>query len=212
MKETTKHILDRYSNTHVFIHLMQECILEAANEIIACYKNGGKLLICGNGGSNADADHIAGELIKGFVKQRRIDKKIAEKIENFGAREMIDKLQGSLPVINLGAHTSLITAVANDIGAEMIFAQQVMGYGKKGDLLIGITTSGNSEDVIYAGIVARAKEMHTILLTGGDGGKAKGVFEVSLAVPETTTADIQDMHSVIYHALCMMIENEFWEI
>lgn len=191
---------------------LQDYMLEAADKIATCYRNGGKLLICGNGGSNADADHIAGELVKGFVKQRRIDKQIAEKIESFGAQEMVDKLQGSLPVINLGAHTSLITAVANDIGAEMIFAQQVMGYGKKEDLLIGITTSGNSIDVIYAGIVAKAKEMHTILLTGGNGGKAKEVFGLSLVVPETTTADIQDMHSIIYHALCMMVENEFWEI
>lgn len=212
MKETTKSILNKYAQTHTFMCSMQDCILKTADEITACFRNGGKLLICGNGGSNADADHIAGELVKGFVKQRRIDGQTAKKIKDFGAQGMVEKLQGSLPVINLGAHTSLITAVANDIGAEMIFAQQVMGYGKKGDLLIGITTSGNSTDVIYAGIVAKAKEMHSILLTGGDGGKAKKVFGDFLTVPSTVTADIQDMHSVVYHALCMMVENEFWEI
>ncbi len=212
MKKTTEKIFEQFLTRYPFMNPVREEIVFATNQIIACYQNNGKLLVCGNGGSNADADHIAGELMKGFVKQRKIETQIAKKMEQFGAKNMIEKLQGALPVINLGAHTSLLTAVANDIGGEMIFAQQVLGFGQKGDLLLGISTSGNSKDIICAGLVAKAKEMKTILLSGKDGGEAKEVFDFPLLVPDCQTADVQSMHSAVYHAVCMMVENEFWDI
>lgn len=212
MKETSEVILNKYMQQYGFMRMLKKDLVLIISEITECCKNNGKILICGNGGSNADADHIAGELMKGFMRRRRIEGPIADKIACLGMPEITEKLQGSLPVINLGAHTSLVTAVANDIGGEMIFAQQVMGYGRKEDLLLGITTSGNSKDVIYAGTVAKAKEMKTILLTGRNGGKAAELFDYSLKVPADFTADIQDMHSVIYHAVCMVVENEFWDL
>lgn len=212
MKDNTLEIFESYKNKYEFMAEMETDIIESVQMIIDCYNNAGKLLVCGNGGSNADADHIVGELVKGFVKKRTINESYRKVMERYGAGELAKKLQGGLPAINLGAHTSLITAVINDMDGEAVFAQQVMGYGKTEDILLGISTSGNSVNVINAGIVAKAKGMKSILLTGGTGGKGKEIFDISLIVPDNITANIQDMHTGIYHAICMMVENEFWDL
>lgn len=212
MKEETKQVLQRYLDKYAFIGEMQNDILEAFNLLVDCYKSGGKLLICGNGGSAADADHIVGELLKGFEKYRPLEVEQKKLYEQFGeeGKMLANRLQGSLPAINLCAHTSLISAVINDIGGEEIFAQQVVGYGKKGDVMIGISTSGNSKNVINAGMVAKVQDVKTIGLTGNKHGKMDDIFDIVLKVPCTVTCDIQDMHSVVYHTLCAMVESEFW--
>lgn len=169
------------------------------------YENGGKLLVCGNGGSAADSDHIVGELMKGFYKQRRLS---AEEKGRFG--EQGDKLQGALPAIALTQHSAFSTAFLNDVDPEMVFAQQVYGYGKEGDVFLGLSTSGNSGNVISAAKVAKAKGITVIAMTGRDGGKLKALSDVCLIAPARMTADIQELHLPIYHALCAMLEEYFF--
>lgn len=212
MKKSTQKILFDYKNTYPFINQIETLILKAFCIIDDCFKNNGKLLICGNGGSAADADHIAGELLKGFIKKRQLDNIID--YEQYGpeGEKLAQKLQGSLPVINLSAHTSLITAIINDIGAEVIYAQQLIGYANKNDVLIGISTSGNSENILNAAIVSKIKKIKSIGLSGENGGRMKELFDCTICVPSNETCHIQDMHSVVYHCLCAMLENERWDI
>ena len=179
-------------------------------ELVFCmmkdsYEKGGKLLVCGNGGSAADSDHIVGELMKGFYKQRRLP--AAEKIR-FG--EQGEKLQGALPAIALSQHSALSTAFLNDVDPEMVFAQQVYGYGVEDDVFLGLSTSGNSVNVISAAKVAAAKGMKVIAMTGKDGGAMRDLSDVCLVVPAQMTADIQEFHLPIYHALCAMLEDYFF--
>ncbi len=177
------------------------------------YRGGGKVLICGNGGSASDSEHIVGELMKGFMSRRPIPEtmrsRLIEQFPDDGAY-LADHLQGALPAISLVSHTALMTAYANDVAADMVFAQQVYGYGAKGDVLIGISTSGNSVNVIRALQVARAVGMRTIGLTGRSGGKMKGLCDVTIRVPWESTPDVQERHLPIYHALCIMLEEEFF--
>lgn len=169
------------------------------------YEKGGKLLVCGNGGSAADSDHIVGELMKGFYKQRKLP--AAEKIR-FG--EQGEKLQGALPAIALSQHSALSTAFLNDVDPDMVFAQQVYGYGVEDDVFLGLSTSGNSVNVISAAKVAAAKGMKVIAMTGKDGGAMRELCDVCLIVPAQMTADIQEFHLPIYHALCAMLEDYFF--
>ena len=214
MKNVTKDLLQKYIENHKFIGEIKEDVIKAFLILDESFKQGGKLLICGNGGSAADADHIVGELLKGFTKQRPLTEEQRNLYLQFGdlGMELAKKLQGSLPAINLCAHTSLLTAVINDIGGEEVYAQQVVGYGNEGDILLGISTSGNSKNVINAGMVSKVQYLKTIALTGKSGGKMAELFDVAIKVPSTITCDIQDMHSIIYHLLCAMLELERWEV
>lgn len=188
--------------------------ITTAYEILKeCYENGGTLLIAGNGGSAADAEHIVGELMKGFVKPRRLETSFQEELKKVDATDgslLADKLQRGLPAIALTGHPSLSTAYLNDVDGNMIFAQQTLGYGKKGDVLLGISTSGNSQNVRYAMTVAKALGMKTIGLTGRDGGHMKEMADVAVIVPETETFKIQELHLPVYHALCLMLEERFF--
>ncbi len=188
--------------------------IEEAYEILKeCYENGGKLLIAGNGGSCADAEHIVGELMKGFVKQRAVSADFAEKLKTADpklGKELVEKLQGGLPAIALTGHPGLSTAYLNDVDGEMIFAQQTYGYGRKGDVLLGISTSGNSRNIMYAVTAAKAVGMKTIGLTGKDGGLLKKAADTAIVVPETETFKIQELHLPVYHALCLMLEEQFF--
>jgi phosphoheptose isomerase len=209
-------VIDRYISKNNFLEdsSLLDNIKKSYEILNECYNKNGKLLICGNGGSAADCDHIVGELVKGFTKKRPLNEALKKKICEFGELgiEMSDKLQESLPAINLSAHISLLTATLNDIGGEEVFAQQVLGYGDSTDVLIGISTSGNSANILKAGIVAKAKGMKTISLSGRDGGKMKEIFDISLIMPSNITSEIQDKHSVVYHLLCEMLEADRWEI
>ncbi len=189
--------------------------IEVAYELIKnMYKDGGKLLVGGNGGSAADSEHIVGELMKGFCKKRKISTDLAEKLENINGDlglELGKCLQGALKAIAITGHTGLTTAFANDVDPNMIFAQQVYGYGDNKDILLCISTSGNSKNLIYAAITAKAKGMKVITLTGKDGGKLKEYSDISIIVPENETFKIQELHLPIYHALCLELEEFFFE-
>jgi D-sedoheptulose 7-phosphate isomerase len=195
---------------------LSECVedIEQSFELIkSSYHNGGKLLVCGNGGSASDSEHIVGELMKGFMSRRPVSADIRRKLTEAFADQggyLADHLQGALPAISLVSHSALISAYANDVAADMVFAQQVFGYGKPGDVLLGISTSGNSRNVVHALQVARALGLHTVGLSGRDGGEMKGLCDAAIVVPWDSTPDIQERHLPIYHALCIMLEEEFF--
>ena len=188
--------------------------ISAAFGIIAdSYSKGGKLLIAGNGGSASDAEHIAGELMKTFAKKRNLpDSFITDikKVDSEIADYLIPRMQPGLPTIALSGHASLNTACINDIDGNITFAQQVYGYGKETDVLLAISTSGNSKNVLYAAAVAKAKKLKIIALSGGTGGALKKVADVSIIVPETETYKVQELHLPVYHCLCQMLENHFF--
>lgn len=190
--------------------------IEKAYEIMEeCFASGHKLLIAGNGGSCSDGEHIAGELMKGFKLQRKCTEEFAKKLKSIDAErgaELAEKLQGGLPTIALDNHQALNTAYVNDVenGGLLTYAQQVYGYGKAGDVLLGISTSGNSKNVAYAAVVARAKGMKVIGLTGAKGGNLASVADVTIKVPETETYMIQELHLPVYHCLCLMLEERFF--
>ncbi len=185
------------------LNICKNDIENALALMIDTYKKGGKILVCGNGGSSADADHIVGELMKGFLKSRKVtDERIPQ--------ELREKLQGALPAISLSAHASLMTATINDNDADMVFAQQVYGYAKDNDLLIAISTSGNSKNVVNAVKVAKSLGVKTIALTGETGGELKQLADVTICAPSTETYKIQEYHLPIYHYLCASVENEIF--
>ncbi len=197
--------LARLTERYPALVKMEDEIKRAYEIIKDSYEKGGKLLVCGNGGSAADSDHIVGELMKGFYKQRKL---LAEEKRRFG--EQGEKLQGALPAIALTQHGALSTAFLNDVDPEMVFAQQVYGYGREGDVFLGLSTSGNSVNVISAAKVAAAKGMKVIAMTGKGGGALKTCSDVCLIVPAQVTADVQELHLPIYHALCAMLEDYFF--
>ena len=188
--------------------------ISAAFRILAnSYTDGGKLLIAGNGGSASDAEHIVGELMKNFEKKRALPDSFIFDIKKVNieiAEYLIPRIQPGLPTIALSGHASLNTACINDIDGNITFAQQVYGYGKETDVLLAISTSGNSKNILYAAVVAKAKIMKIIALTGGSGGALKNLADVSIIVPETETFKIQELHLPVYHCLCRMLENHFF--
>ena len=188
--------------------------IEAAYKILEeAYTNGRKLLAGGNGGSAGDSEHIVGELMKTFEKKRPIPADVTARMEEIDTERGVllgKELQGALTAISITGHTALTTAVGNDVRPEFGFAQQVYGYGREGDVLMAISTSGNAENLINAAIVAKAKGMKVILLSGKTGGKLKELADVSIIVPENTTYIIQERHLPIYHVLCMELEDHFF--
>lgn len=215
--------MDKYLEHHIDLLLerypsLEQCkqsIIDAYDVLEECFVSGHKLLIAGNGGSCSDAEHIVGELMKGFKKPRECSLEFAKRLKEIDdkkGKELACKIQGCLPAIALNNHQALNTALINDItnGGEMIFAQQVLGYGQLGDVFLGISTSGNSSNVINAIIVAKAKGMKTIGLTGKTGGRIKEFCDVSIVVPLDETYMIQELHLPIYHCLCLMLEERFW--
>lgn len=177
------------------------------------FENNGKLLICGNGGSAADADHIVGELMKRFSIPRAIPKNLKSVLaSDYGekGKYMSEKLEGALPAISLNGHSALSSAFANDVDAELIYAQQVVGYGNKQDVLMGISTSGNAKNVVAAMMVAKAKGMKVIGLVGRDGGEFNKYCDVLINVGGDCTPQIQELHLPVYHILCQSLEYHFF--
>lgn len=188
-------------------------IWEAYEMFRDSFSQGGKLLVAGNGGSCADAEHIVGELMKGFLKKREVPEAFAGElisIHKEKGAELAEKLQGGLPAISLGGHPGLSTAFLNDVDGDLIYAQQTYGYGKPGDVFLGISTSGNARNIEYAAITAKAKGMKVVGLTGKDGGKLGQLADVAIIIPETETYKIQELHLPVYHAFCLMLEEAFF--
>lgn len=188
-------------------------ILRALEALIQCYQQGGKVLICGNGGSAADCEHIVGELMKGFKKLRPIGGEKLEALKTLYPEEyqrIAAKLQDGLPAISLVSHSALITAFLNDVDPDYVYAQQVIGYGKRGDLLIGISTSGNAENVNNGVKVAKALGLFTLGLTGKTGGKMKDLCDETLIAPAQETYAVQELHLPLYHMLCAACEAQMF--
>ena len=213
--------LDNRLMRHIDLLIERYPSLESAkNDIVAAYllleesyENGGKLLVAGNGGSAADAEHIVGELMKGFKLPRKPEADFAEKLveENQELGSVLaENLQGALPAIALDGHPALSTAYMNDCEPLLCFAQQVNGYGKSGDVFLGISTSGNSKNVLFAATTAHAKGMKVIGLTGAKDSKLKDMSDVCIKAPQTETYMIQELHLPIYHCLCLMLEDRFF--
>lgn len=187
--------------------------LHAAREIlIRAFERGHKLLVCGNGGSAADCEHLVAELMKGFQKPRRISAEDAAQLSESGAlgASLAQKLQGALPAISLVSHSSLISAVLNDTAGDMVFAQQVYGLGKSGDVLLAISTSGNSGNVLHAVTVAKTFGLRTIALTGRSGGAIASMVDCAIRVPADCVAEIQEFHLPVYHWLAIELERRFF--
>ena len=185
----------------------------AFNLLKSCFENDRKVLICGNGGSASDSSHIVGELMKGFMNKRRLSDVMKSKLEDADlvrGKFLGENLQGSLPAIALNSHTSLTSAVANDMNCNLIYAQQVLGYGREGDVLIGISTSGNAENVINAAVTAKASGLYVIGMTGETGGALLEFCDVCIRVPSAIVPHIQELHLPVYHTLCAMIEEYFF--
>ncbi len=191
----------------------REEIWKAYKILENCFSNDGKLLIAGNGGSAADSEHIVGELMKGFKSPRILNNEYQEKLKNIDpelGKVLAENLQGALPSIALDGHSALSTAYMNDCEPLLCFAQQVNGYGNKNDVFLGISTSGNSKNIIYASITAKAKGMKVVGLTGKKESKLSEFADVCIQVPETETYMVQEFHLPIYHCLCLMLEIHFW--
>lgn len=205
--------LNRLITRYPVLDVCREDIMKAYEVIREAYEKKGMLLVCGNGGSGADSEHIVGELMKEFAIERPLKEEERRKLMEVSPQngELLAKhLQGSLPAVTLTSNISLSTAFSNDAVPELVFAQQVYGYGNENCALLGISTSGNSMNVIYALETARAKGMKTIALTGDNGGRMKSLADVCIRVPADYTPDIQELHLPVYHTLCMMIEEAFF--
>ncbi len=189
--------------------------IAAAFELLrAGFSHHGKLLVCGNGGSAADADHIVGELMKGFLLKRRLPTKRRVAYEEAYGEEgrwLAEHLQGGLPAISLCAHAALSTAFANDVASVLVFAQQVHAFGRPGDVLLALSTSGTSANVLHALRVAKVDGLRTIGMTGRSGGAMAPLCDVLIRVPYDQTPRIQERHLPIYHALCIGIEAAFFD-
>ncbi len=213
MKLAVKQILDELIKRYPVLEGEKEHILNAYAILETCFQTDGKLLIAGNGGSAADAEHIVGELMKGFLRPRSIGRELSKElytVDRQMGEKLSIKLQGALAAIALTNHTALSTAYLNDADPLLGFAQQVYGYGTRGDVLLGISTSGNSGNVLYACVTARALGMKVIALTGRDGGRLKAFADAAVTVPKKETYQIQELHLPVYHAWCLMLEEQFF--
>lgn len=213
MTENVKAQLNLLIERYPKLQICRDEIVKAYELIETCYSNAGKLLIAGNGGSAADAEHIVSELMKGFKKQRRIPKEYADRLIELNpllGKTLAENLQCALPAIALDGHPALSTAYQNDCEPLLNFAQQVNGYGNKGDIFWGISTSGNSKNILYAAVTARAKGMKVIGLTGQKESILNEMSDVCIKVPATETYMVQELHLPVYHAICLMIEEKMF--
>lgn len=214
-------MLEEKLQKHIDLLMKRYPVLEACKEEIiggyelmeTCYKNGGKLLIAGNGGSAADSEHIAGELMKRFKTPRSIPEDLKKKlieVDSIRGENLAKNLERPLMAIPLVAHEALTTAYINDVDGLGVFAQQLYGFGREGDVFLGITTSGNSQNVMSATVVARALGIKVLGLTGENGGELSRVANVCVKVPETETYMVQELHLPVYHCWCLMLEDKFF--
>lgn len=207
-----KHI-DLLMKRYPILQPVKQDIIDAYLVMEECYERDGKLLIAGNGGSAADSEHIAGELMKRFKTPRPVTAEMAEKLKEIDpvrGENLAKNLERGLMAIPLVAHEALSTAYINDVDGLGVFAQQLFGFGRPGDVFLGISTSGNSKNVMSATVVARALGIKVIGLTGAKGGELACVADVAVKVPEAETYMIQELHLPVYHCWCLMLEDRFF--
>ena len=211
-KSQTESVLAAYRAQHPFIADIEPDVLAAFDAIHGSYQRGGKLLLCGNGGSNADCEHIVGELGKKFLLDRPIDPAFRDALLQYGelGAHLAGELHSALRAINLSSHTSLLTATINDNSADMAYAQQLCVFGDPGDALLAISTSGNSRNVRAAAVAAKAMGVATVAFTGAHGGELAEFCDLAIRVPETSVPFIQEKQEAVYHLLCAMLEAERW--
>ena len=205
--------LEELMGRYPVLEPVRQSVGEVYEILKECFESGHKLLVAGNGGSAADSEHIVGELMKGFVKRRQVPEDMAKRLEDIdpeAGKALAQKLQGGLPAIALTGHPGLSTAFLNDVDGQMVYAQQVYGYGREGDVFLGISTSGNAANIHYAAVAARALGLKVVGLTGKDGGKMGRYADKAIIVPEQETFKIQELHLPVYHALCLMLEEHFF--
>ena len=212
MQERTKEILNGLTERYPALKVAKNDISAAFEALLASVKSGGKIMICGNGGSAADSAHIVGELMKSFKKTRPIDAKTAARLKEYGKEgaRLALSLEGAIPAVALTENGAFLTAFSNDKDPSAVFAQQVYGLGEKRDTLLCISTSGNSENCVLAAVAAKATEIKTVALTGAGGGKLASLADVCVKVPETETYKVQELHLPVYHCICAMLEEEIF--
>lgn len=212
MKNEAKMILDELLERYPALEEVKQTVTQAFEIMAESYRNGGKLLLCGNGGSCADSDHIVGELMKCFRKKRPISQEEKDGLMAFGesGKHMAEALEGALPAISLCGHNALSTAFINDKDPFLVYAQQVEGYGVRGDVLMATSTSGNAKNCLYAAQLAKVKGLKVIAMTGARESALSAVADVTIRVPSTETFKIQEYHLPVYHALCAMLEQELF--
>jgi len=211
MKKHLDLLISRYPELNICV----DAIWKAYLLLEECYENKGTLLVAGNGGSAADAEHIVGELMKGFKSPRKMDEAYRSKLINVDdelGTVLANNLQGALSAIALDGHLALTTAYMNDCEPLLCFAQQVNGYGRTGDVFLGISTSGNSKNILYAATVAKAKGMKVLGLTGETNSKLEEIADITIKVPRKETYMIQELHLPVYHCLCLMLEDRFFGV
>ncbi len=209
LKKHIELLISRYPK----LKTIEQQIIDGYLVLEECYENGGKLLVAGNGGSAADSEHIVGELMKRFKSPRPISKELREKlisVDRVRGEKLANELECSLPAIALVTHEALSTAYINDVDGQGVFAQQLLGLAKKEDVFLGISTSGNSKNIMNAVVVAKALGMKVIGLTGEKGGELAQMADIAVKVPESETYMIQELHLPIYHCWCLMLENSFF--
>ena len=200
-------VIDRLMTRYPQLLSCRDDIKSACELLTRVFADGKYLFICGNGGSAADAMHIAGELVKSFVIKRPLDKVFTEQVED---KELLRNLQGALPVFSLVENTAFATAFSNDCAAEYVYAQQVYAYARDADCIWGISTSGNSKNIIHAIGAAKGRGAVALGLTGAGGGEMKSLCDVCICVPETETFKVQELHLPVYHTICLALEDYFW--
>lgn len=210
MKEISalEQVLKRYPRLSV----LRETLSRALDLLATCYEHQGVVYLCGNGGSASDCEHIAGELMKSFRRPRPLSCQEQRRLQAYGPQgaDLASHLQKALPAVPLVSQCALTTAIANDIGGSYTFAQQIYGYGRPHDVLLCISTSGNSENIILAAIAAKAAGVRVLALSGRDGGRLAELSDVCIVCPAERTEEIQEYHLPVYHALCAMLEDYFW--
>ncbi len=212
MKTETQAIFDELFRRYPALEACRADIAAAYATLLSSYQAGGKVLVCGNGGSASDSEHIVGELLKKFKKHRDIPAALKAKLQTMGpeGERLAEKLEGSLGAVSLLSMTGILTAFANDVGWDEVYAQQLLGLGRTGDVLITISTSGNSRNCVEAAVLAKALGVKSIGLTGQKGGRFLDVCDVVVRVPAMETYQIQEFHLPIYHALCAMLESDLF--
>jgi phosphoheptose isomerase len=215
MNRESKELSEKFFQRNSDLGVCRESIESALVVLADAFRSGNKVLVCGNGGSAADAEHIVGELMKGFRLPRRLaDRSVADLEKRYPEEGPLlgEKLQGALPAISLVSQSSLCSAITNDSGAEMVFAQQVYGYGTSGDVLLALSTSGAAENVLYAVRTAKAFGLKTVGLTGRTDSPLTELCDVAIQVPAADTAEVQVYHAKVYHHICAVLEAVFFGV